>query len=473
MKFMMKYGIRILSLKRKLEIGNSDGKQTTLHQLRQLPFVIGSCTGMNIVSRVVSLTSKNKSTIKKLSTDIKSTKMSSLNQRHRPTKYLSNSNLSLGIKVEVKSSERDNQILQVTKVLCPHLEEEDQSGTKERDIEFSVKPLTGGLSNELFIVTRVSSPTSSVLLRIHADESGEDGMVNRDVENHLAAWLSDKGIAPIYYGRFDNGRIEEFYENVLPLTSSAMAAFGPKIGESMAIFHSLAPSADIIPKPSIYEADRYEAVDDWLRKAFQLEEDQPNNNMELLKRIETEWKWLFSELQETNDTDDIEMQALEFIRQVVLTHMDCQSLNILKNDSDDIRVIDFEYAGWNSRALDISNTFCEYCDMNNICADYEKEYPSDEQQNDFLVPYVRRAHPDLAEQLDTTNQWVCFLKYVRHEVGRFSLVSHLGWAIWSVIKSKEDSSIDFDYIKYGLHRIDGYKFAKNKFFDGKESSGRI
>ena len=144
--------------------------------------------------------------------------------------------------------------------------------------------------------------------------------------------------------------------------------------------------------------------------------------------------------------------------------MDCQSLNILKDASGSIRLIDFEYAGWNPRAADIANTFCEYCDMNNISADYEKEYPSDEAQNDYLKNYVLQSSPDLAQQLSALQQWESFLAPIRSEIGRFSLLSHLGWSIWCIVKAKEESAIDFDYLAYARHRMDGYYLSKKKYF---------
>lgn len=390
-----------------------------------------------------------------------------MSSTNRPTQYYGNSNVALGGFVQVFSSDRTEQILRIASELCPHLfiqsSEEEKKGEGP---SFEVKVLTGGLSNELFIVTRKNASAPSVLVRIHPDEGDdEDGMVDRDVENHLAAWLSEKGIAPAYYGRFENGRIEEFYENVTPLSSSTMAKYASQISVLMAKFHGLKAPNDVLPKPTTRQATVYETLDDWIEKAFALEKKMPNNNLELLKRLESEWSWLDSELQRTSQKDPVQKEALEFIREIVMTHMDCQSLNFLKDEKDNIRVIDFEYAGWNPRAVDIANTFCEYCDMNNICADFEQEYPSDAQQDTFLISYIRQAEPSLAEQIEMDAIFGAkFLATLRHEIGRFSLLSHLGWAIWSLIKSKEDSVIDFDYIKYAHHRLDGYQFAKKRFF---------
>jgi hypothetical protein len=46
----------------------------------------------------------------------------------------------------------------------------------------------------------------SILLRVF----GGHGMIDRDVENSTYAALDHAGLAPKYYGRFANGRIEEY-----------------------------------------------------------------------------------------------------------------------------------------------------------------------------------------------------------------------------------------------------------------------
>jgi len=62
-------------------------------------------------------------------------------------------------------------------------------------------------------------------------------------------------------------------------------------------------------------------------------------------------------------------------------------------------------------------------------------------------------------------EWYLFSTTLQQEVGRFSLLSHLGWTIWSIIKAQEEDGVEFDYMAYARHRMDGYAWAKNKFFD--------
>lgn len=415
-------------------------------------------------------------------------------------KYLNNSKLIYEKTVDAQSSFRDEQIADIVKTLCPNLFDSKQQSDNDRIV---VRPLTGGLSNELFVATRNSS---TVLVRIYPtgqsnndneDENNSSSnnknsteVVDRDTENDLAAWLSEHGVAPIYYGRFQNGRVEEYYPNVAPLSSQQMPLYARQTAKAMAAFHNLNTPEDVLPKPSSSSSSKiHEVIQDWFRIAY-LSENLTKKNLDFLKELQKEWDWLYLNLQTTatttatgtintnsetattttRDVESVQALASNFIRQVVVTHMDVQSLNILKSDQDDtIKIIDFEYAGWNPRAADIANTFCEYCDMNNINANYEEEYPTRSQQNEYLTQYVQVADPKLAKELDdgeASAAWVPFLDQLRLEIGRFSLLSHLGWAVWSVVKANEESSssIDFDYIHYARHRMEGYNFAKQKFF---------
>jgi hypothetical protein len=454
------------------------------------------------------------------------------------TCYRNNADKILAKAVDVHSANRDQQILDVATIMCPFLDYDPDENQPEsptttttcvmttasnnnnkkctRDPNASVKLLLGGLSNELFIVQKFKQ---TVLIRIHPENcdlqgSGvmDMGVVDRQVENRLCAWLShlNTSMAPIYFGRFQNGRVEEFYQNVTPLSCHEMADFAPQIAVCMADFHLLPVPLDILPRPTCgkYRASHVETIDKWFVSTLQPQQQPPlpstprsqqeapergpesssssDNNDDtdvdtdadtllFVQGLKEEWKWLKTQLESTCHAETaatgtpLELKASQFIREIVLTHMDCQSLNILKDSCTSstgnvVRLIDFEYSGWNPRAADIANTFCEYCDMNNVCADYENEYPSEEEQNVFLRAYVTRVQPSLAAELTVDGGWNVFLATLRAEVGRFTLLSHMGWTVWSVIKSKESILKDFDYMAYARHRMDGYKLFKPKFF---------
>jgi len=445
--------------------------------------------------------------------------------------------------------------------------EQDQANDADM---ITVRPLLGGLSNEIFVVENAITQRA-VLIRIHPEDEDEENtcephvspsgnpkdsdtdtdtdsdsmpsdedmptpknatsnnisnssndlISHRQMENRLVAWLSQQGMAPIFYGRFENGRVEEFYDNAAPLSCEEMGSHADIIGTIMAKFHVESMPVEILPKPENerlgYAADR---IDSWFTSAFKHINEQARRNddggsdgsdeqQQLIAHVHElhqEWMWLQSALErppvhsvaddddgKTTATTHSTKKATNFIREVVLTHMDCQPLNILKpttndnaNTTNNIKLIDFEYAGWNPRAADIANTFCEHCNMTNLCPNYETEYPTTQQQNAFLRSYLRQADPAWSAQLDSDGaRWDDVLSALRNEVGRFTLVSHMQWAVWSVDRMlrfqrmaqnrassssvDEDSHglADWDYMGYMKLRMDGYHLMKQWFIGSK------
>lgn len=373
----------------------------------------------------------------------------------------------------------------------------DEAGAIWRKKRATVTPLTGGLSNALFIVSRCGNDIipqdektdvpSVVLVRIHFD--GQDDLesmfVDRTRDLITLSHLSRCGQGPKFYGRFENGRVEEFYPNVEPLCWNEMAREPNQsdIAKAMAKIHlqlvptTNTPDAVIVPK----QGEIFDKVDTWFKFLEQILslpesrlEDARLQDLDPLGRMKKEWLWLKKELSGTANRSalknitrsgsvDPAYLAKLFAREIVFCHMDCQSLNILKSsDGSGIKLIDFEYAAYNPRAVDIANTFCEYCDMNNLRADFVKQYPTAEQQDSFLRVNVCEVDPKLARFLDL-HGWEKFLKELREEVGRHSLISHLSWAVWAVIQSMK-SPIDFDFVQYAVQRMEGYYIFRNKLW---------
>jgi thiamine kinase-like enzyme len=346
--------------------------------------------------------------------------------------------------IDTQSPDFHDQVREVVREVCPNFVEED----------LEIRLLSGGLSNELSVVTSSATQTS-VLVRVHPSENHT--ILEREVENRLVAWLSKNRVAPIFYGRFENGRVEEFYDSVTPLSIQEMKDYAPKIARALSEFHRLDVPESVLPRPSTDSPSWFVTVDRWVDCILSL---QDTANSVLFERIATEWKWLRSQLLgEIAYEDVVEREALRWIRENVLTHMDCQPLNVLKqadatNGQGPIHLIDFEYAGWNPRATDLANTLCEFCDMDNLQGDIEKDYPSIQIQNEFLRAYLE------ASCLEQPSDAV--LRVLRHEIGRFTLVSHLGWAAWSGIMAK--SAIVYDYTQYAQLRMYRYELHKEHYF---------
>jgi len=57
-----------------------------------------------------------------------------------------------------------------------------------------------------------------------------------------------------------------------------------------------------------------------------------------------------------------------------------------------------------------------------------------------------------------------FIKELAVEADRHSLISHLGWVVWSLIQKKV-SCIEFDYLEYARGRMEGYWWMKKQLVE--------
>lgn len=454
------------------------------------------------------------------------------------SKYLNNPDICAPISVDVNETERvrNFQIVEAVEHICPwflHSSSNTNNSSSECANEdkkheeslfdtsplYEIKQLGGGLSNYLYTITihsRDNATTTAspiLLIRINnttsSKKKSDDGtdennskhdieLVNAETENKIMAYLSksnskDFQYSPMYYGRFQNGRIEEFYSNYKTLTSHEILQNSRELSKIMAKYHQVQipflhhPKNNDNEKVSPPDGEIWQKVDKWLDTAkslFDKESDPLSHSLSnIVNSIDVEWKWVKDQLLISSLSDEEYPPSIKFSREIVFTHMDCQSLNIMVSSSkeekdlestssssstlDEMKIIDFEYAGLNPRACDIANTFCECCDMNNLKADYENEYPSEEQQIEFLENYLNQYYYSgliTTDKIpDDNNNKDLFLKDLAKDVNKFALVSHLGWACWALIQYHV-CPIEFDYLAYAKHRLDGYAIHKKKFF---------
>lgn len=118
------------------------------------------------------------------------------------------------------------------------------------------------------------------------------------------------------------------------------------------------------------------------------------------------------------------------------------------NDTNELVVIDFEYAGYNPRGFDLVNHFCEwmydYHSSKNPATMHYDAYPTQRQQISFLTSYS-------LDHVDT------LLK----EVDDWKMACHLFWALWGLVQASQ-SQIDFDYFYYSMQRITAFRAELNK-----------
>ena len=216
----------------------------------------------------------------------------------------------------------------------------------------SVDVVIGGITNKLFKVSGIkhkppgSNPDNdSVLIRVF----GGHGLIDRDVETSTHAALAKTHIAVPYLGRFENGRIEDWCENMPPLSSTQLAdvTVSTQIALSLANLHSkfqvpweLQPYHDPNQTPTLWSQ-----LESWWNQAIESTTTTTNGHSSALiqslqelelERFSTEVFWL----RET-------VIATEHAK-VGFCHNDLLAANILYcPDTETIQLVDFEYGGIN------------------------------------------------------------------------------------------------------------------------------
>jgi choline/ethanolamine kinase len=129
-------------------------------------------------------------------------------------------------------------------------------------------------------------------------------------------------------------------------------------------------------------------------------------------------------------------------------------------NSNELVVVDFEYAGYNPRGYDFANHFCEWT------YDYHSEqpaamdmtqFPTHDEQIRFLKAYLDTAsklnNPDIDEHLTP--------ECLQTEASMWLMACHLNWGLWGLIQANQ-SEIDFDYFLYSMQRLNAFReeFAK-------------
>lgn len=107
--------------------------------------------------------------------------------------------------------------------------------THHPEISYSIKPLTGGLTNVLYRATP-SDSSEEFVVRFFGD--GTEVFIDRSVENNVFAKLSQVHLAPSFVGLFENGRVEGMLDSRnLSCEDMTNPVLIPYIARSIAVLH--------------------------------------------------------------------------------------------------------------------------------------------------------------------------------------------------------------------------------------------
>eukprot|EP00658_Telonema_sp_P-2_P006730 TRINITY_DN1253_c0_g1_i13.p1 TRINITY_DN1253_c0_g1~~TRINITY_DN1253_c0_g1_i13.p1 ORF type:complete len:475 (-),score=119.79 TRINITY_DN1253_c0_g1_i13:267-1595(-) len=330
----------------------------------------------------------------------------------------------------------------------------------------TIKQLCEGLSNQAYAVSvsdAISPKTGQrvaqrVLFRVYGKQVSK--LYDPKAELHIFDTLSKYRIAPELIGTGDGWRIEEWhYAVAVPCALMNNSSILCQVASNLGRMHKLHRRQDFpndIPRDPVMEL----RLKKWGKGALEISESCTSDmvkGMGLERVVSEEVPWLTHWL--LSHASSVSGQGLD----VVFCHNDLQENNLLQTQYG-LRMIDFEYSAFNYQACDIANYFCEFT------MDYVSEtsypfylvdktaFPGLDDQRLFCAVY-------LSEYLETPIRISdsAYIQPLLQNVERFTMVSHLTWALWSIVRAEGDEALnsmpnfnEFNFSLYGKHRLDMY-----------------
>jgi thiamine kinase-like enzyme len=329
---------------------------------------------------------------------------------------------------------------------------------------------SGAMTNVVYKVW-VEGIDGSYIIRIMDHAHEEDGVVDAISEEWTFSLLSAHNIGPRCLLYFQNGRIEEFFEEFRALHGSDEMCFHMwhNIPVALARFHSMSTYASRTEpwqgsrSMQKYSMCLWNRMHGWYRHLRRCERPKHDHAW-----IEDFLKDMDSILHSQNCSQDTVYIGESLI------HGDLQCGNILVNPSGDVRFIDYDYSCFGDVAFDIANFFCEIgsdynSDPGKAVFHWEK-VPNKSDRRKFVQLYIQSLVREeyswclvSPSKMDDVEQ-LC--DHVSNRVDWYmNTVSPLHWCAWALVFhfSCKDKALEFDYLAYAHERYN--QFSDNPILD--------
>ncbi|SBS87851.1 choline kinase, putative [Plasmodium ovale] len=324
----------------------------------------------------------------------------------------------------------------------------------ERDIR--VKQILSGLTNQLFEVAlkeetikRNNVARKRVLFRLYGKDVHE--LYNTISEFEVYSTMSKYKIAPQLLSTFTGGRIEEWlYGDPLRIDDLKNPTILVGIANVLGKFHTLGRKRHL---PDHWDKTPciYKMMERW-KKQLSKYKNVNKFKGDIHKYIKESDK--FIKFMNTYTQSD------NIANHVVFCHNDLQENNII-NTNKCLRLIDFEYSGYNFLSADIANFFIE------TSIDYSSStYPFFHIDKEKYISYENRKlfiNEYLSIYLDKSpiSPDKKIIDQILEAIEVQALGAHLLWAFWSIIRAYQTKSYnEFDFFLYAEERFKMYDNQK-------------
>ncbi|XP_077590597.1 ethanolamine kinase 2 [Stigmatopora nigra] len=341
----------------------------------------------------------------------------------------------LHMDVQVDESEPRASVLVLLKKLRPHWSQQD----------VRMKAFTEGITNHLLGCSVDES--ECLLVRVYGHQT--ELFVDRQREVEIFKLLHAHSCGPQIYCTFQNGICYQFVPgHVLEDRLLYQPSIYRLIAAEMARIHSIRP-------PNVHPPERLL----WLKLSRLL--TLLENSGKLGGQSSSSGPQLPSLARLSTEAESLERHLSALGSPTVLCHNDLLTKNIIHDrERGTVKFIDYEYAEYNYQAFDLGNHFNEFAGVQDL--DYSR-YPSKNLQKDWLEAYLLSYKNCTGQEVVVSRDEVTQL-YV--QVCKFSLASNFFWGLWAVLQSFY-SSIDFDFQRYAMARLNRYFQKKEEYFSLK------
>ncbi|EJS42400.1 eki1p [Saccharomyces arboricola H-6] len=317
------------------------------------------------------------------------------------------------------------------------------------------------LSRDLLTLTKIKGALTNVIYKIHYPNippllmrifgDNVDSVIDREYELKIIARLSLHDLGPKLEGYFQNGRFEKYIEGS---RTSTQADFidrdtSIKIAKKFKELHCTVP---LTPKERSDEPSCWKTFDQWinmidLHKEWVTNKENISENLRcsswdfFLKSFKSYKHWLYnnsavtSKLLKEGDKDNTIRTGLS----MVFCHNDLQHGNLLftnrDNDRvsvDDLTIIDFEYAGANPAAFDLSNHLNEWMHNYNDEQSFKTHIDNYPKKEDILIFAQSYINHMSEEHVETDSIKV---KVLYNLIIEWRPCAQLFWCLWALLQS--------------------------------------
>ncbi|EUD65871.1 choline kinase [Plasmodium inui San Antonio 1] len=319
-----------------------------------------------------------------------------------------------------------------------------------------VKQILSGLTNQLFEVglkeqtaNNYHSIRTRVLFRIYGKHVDE--LYNTISEFEVYKTMSKYKIAPQLLNTFNGGRIEEWlYGDPLRNDDLRNPTILTGIANVLGKFHTLSRKRHL-PEHWDRTPRIFKMMEKWKNQLFKYKNIEKYKS-DILKYIKESDKFI-NFMSEYSKSENL-------ANTIVFCHNDLQENNII-NTNKCLRLIDFEYSGFNFLATDIANFFIE-TSIDYSVSTYpffaidKKKYISYENRKLFITAYLSN-YLDKSLDLPTPK----LIDQILEAVEVQALGAHLLWGFWSIIRGYQTKSYnEFDFFLYAEERFKMYDDQK-------------